>query len=145
MQEYSKPLPEVNEENRPFWEGLRERALRLQKCGNCEHLRYPISRWCPRCLDEAAEWVTVSGRGQVASTIVFHQVYDPAFAGDIPYNVALVRLDEGPQMFSNVVGMPPSDVAVGDRVEIVFDDVTPQVTLPRFRPTTSETDSGARI
>lgn len=145
MHEYTKPLPDVTDENRPFWDGLRERALRLQKCGDCGHLRYPISRWCPRCLGEEAEWVDLSGRGEVMSTIVFHQVYTKEFAGDVPYNVSLVRLDEGPQLFSNVVGIAPSDVAVGDKVEIVFDDVTADVTLPRFRPAASEADPGAQI
>jgi len=134
MTEYAKPLPEITDDNRPFWEGLRQRRLVMQKCGGCGHLRYPISRWCPRCLSEDCEWTPLSGRGEVASTIVFHQVYSKAFADDVPYNVSLVQLDEGPRMFSNVVGVPPSDVAVGDRVEIVYDDVTDAVTLPRFQP-----------
>jgi uncharacterized OB-fold protein len=142
MEEYAKPLPEITEGNRPFWEGLRERILRMQRCSNCGHLRYPISEWCPRCLEESCEWAALTGRGEVASTIVFHQVYDKAFAGDVPYNVSLIQLDEGPRIFSNVVDVPPSDVAVGDRVEIVFDDVTDGVTLPRFRPVRSDEETG---
>ncbi|MNL61152.1 hypothetical protein D3C87_1850380 [compost metagenome] len=67
------------------------------------------------------------------STIVFHQVYHPAFAGDVPYNVSLIQLEEGPRLLSNVVGLPPSEVRVGDAVQAAFDAVTPEVTIPRFR------------
>lgn len=134
MSDYSKPLPEIDDETRPFWDGTREQQLRLQKCVRCGHIRYPISRNCPDCLEKGHEWVPMSGRGQVWSSIVFHQVYDKAFADDVPYNVALIQLDEGPRMFSNVVGVPPGEVAVGDRVRVVFDPVTEEVTIPRFTP-----------
>jgi len=134
MSDYSKPLPEVTDETRPFWDGARSEQLRLQQCARCGHIRYPISRTCPECLEEGHEWVPLSGRGEVWSSIVFHQVYDKAFADDVPYNVSLIQLDEGPRMFSNVVGVPPSDVQVGDRVRVVFDPVTEEVTLPRFTP-----------
>lgn len=132
MTHYEKPLPEIGEENGPFWEGTRNEQLLLQRCTSCAHLRYPVSRYCPECLEEGHEWTAVSGRGEVYSSIVFHQTYDKAFAGDVPYNVSLIQLDEGPRMFSNVVGLPPDEVEVGDRVRVVFDPVTEQVTLPRF-------------
>jgi uncharacterized OB-fold protein len=128
------PLPEITDVNRPFWESLSSEVLRLQQCANCGHIRYPISEICSECLSEEARWTPMSGRGTVFSTIVFHQVYHPAFAGKVPYNVSLVRLDEGPIMVSNVVGPAPSDVAVGDRVEVLFDHVGDDVTIPRFRP-----------
>ena len=134
MTDYEKPLPEIGEENRPFWDGTRDEQLLVQRCARCTHLRYPISRYCPDCLEERHEWVPLSGRGQVYSSIVFHQVYDKAFAGDVPYNVSLIQLDEGPRMFSNVVGVPPGEVAVGDRVRVVFDRVTEEITIPRFTP-----------
>lgn len=137
--DYQKPLPDITEETRPFWDGLRQRTLRLQQCGNCDHVRYPVALWCPRCLDETSSWIAMSGRGEVVSTIVFHQVYHPAFADDVPYNVSLIRLDEGPTLFSNVIGRPPSEVEVGDRVEIVYDDVTAEVTIPRFRASSAPT------
>lgn len=132
MNEYAKPLPELEEKTRPFWDGMREQALRLQRCQSCEEFRYPISDWCPRCLSESFTWTELSGRGLVASTLVFHQIYHRTFAGDVPYNVSLIQLDEGPRMISNVVGVPPSDVTVGDRVAIVYDEVTDEVTIPRF-------------
>ncbi|MGW0810875.1 Zn-ribbon domain-containing OB-fold protein [Nonomuraea sp. NPDC002799] len=135
MTSYAKPLPELTEETRPFWDALRQSGtLTLQKCGRCAHLRYPISRICPECLSKEFAWVPLSGRGEVMSRIVFHQVYNKAFADDVPYNVVLVRLDEGPRMFSNVVGVPNDEVQVGLRVRLHCDAVTEAVTIPRFTP-----------
>ena len=132
---YDKPLPELTEENRPFWDALRERStLTMQKCGACGHIRYPLARICPECLTPGGTWTPLSGRGAVLSRIVFHQVYNPAFAADVPYNVVLVQLDEGPRMFSNVVSVPNDEVVVGMRVRLHCDPVTPEVTIPRFVP-----------
>jgi len=130
---YGKPLPSLTEENRPFWEACREGRLSLQRCDACGHLRYPVARHCPECLGEGATWTDVSGRGAVFSFIVIHRAYHPGFQDDVPYNVALVQLEEGPRMFSNVIGTPNDAVRVGDAVEAVFDPVTPEVTIPRFR------------
>ena len=133
MSEYTKPLPTITDENRPFWEGCHQGKLRMQKCGDCGHIRYPISHVCPKCLSYKFEWADLSGRGEVFSYVVFYQLYNKAFEKDIPYNVALVQLDEGPRMYSNVVGVDNDAVKIGDEVEAVFDPVTPEVTIPRFR------------
>ncbi len=132
-QPYTKPLPELGPDNRPFWEAARREELSMQQCGQCNHIRYPINAICPRCLSEETAWVVLSGRGTVHSSIVFHQVYNQAFAPDVPYNVSLIQLDEGPRMFSNVLGVAPGEVRVGDRVEVVFDHVTDDIAIPRFR------------
>lgn len=133
MSEYKKPLPTITDENREFWEGARRGKLRMQKCRDCGHIRYPISHCCPKCLSYNFEWTDLSGRGEVFSYVVFHQLYNQAFKEDVPYNVALVQLEEGPRMYSNVVGVDNDAVKVGDKVEAVFDPVTPEVTIPRFR------------
>lgn len=129
----AKPLPVITPENRPFWDGCKANELRLQQCVDCRHIRYPLNPVCPICLSAATDWVKMSGRGTVFSYIVFHQVYHPAYKDDVPYNVALVQLDEGPRMFSNVVGASNDAVKVGAALQVVFDPVTPEVTLPRFR------------
>jgi uncharacterized OB-fold protein len=134
MTDYAKPLPVLTDENRPFWEACREGRLSLQQCGDCAHIRYPISHVCPRCLSAAFAWTPMSGRATVFSYIVFHRAYHPGFAQDVPYNVALVQLEEGPRLYSNIVGTPNDAVRIGDAVEVVFDPVTPEVTIPRFRP-----------
>ena len=131
---YDKPLPAVTDENRPFWEGLGQGELRLQRCRGCGHHRYPIATVCPRCLSGESEWVRLSGRGKVFSYVIFHQVYHEAFRADAPYNVALIRLDEGPFMFSNVVEIPNAAIRCDMPVTVVFDPVTDTITLPRFRP-----------
>lgn len=133
MAEYAKPLPTLTDENRPFWQACKEGRLSMQQCGACAHIRFPISAVCPRCLSDAFDWRDLSGRGTVFSYVVFHQVYNKAFAGDVPYNVALVQLAEGPRMYSNVVGVPNDHVKVGDALEVSFEPVTPEITIPRFR------------
>jgi uncharacterized OB-fold protein len=131
--EYRKPLPTITEDNRPFWDGARNGRLMMQRCRHCDHTRYPVARICPRCLFAEAEWVELSGRGAIFSYVVFHQVYDKSFKDDVPYNVALIQLDEGPRLFSNIKTVDGAKPKVGDRVEVCFDPVTPDVTLPRFR------------
>lgn len=106
----------------------------MQKCGACGHIRYPVTAICPECLSEQTQWVELSGAGEVMARLVFHQVYHKAFANDVPYNVVLVQLDEGPRMFSNVIGVLNEQVRVGMRVKVAFDLVTPGVAIPRFRP-----------
>jgi len=130
---YEKPLPRVTADNRAFWEATKRHELRLQRCDACGRFRYPPAPVCPRCLSESAEWTRVSGRGTVTTFIVMHKVYFPAFAGDVPYNVVQVELEEGPRLTANLVDVPNDQIEVGMRVEAVFDDVTPEITLPRFR------------
>jgi hypothetical protein len=133
MTDYAKPLPTLSNENRPFWEAAKRQELHMQQCLDCQHIRYPINHVCPKCLSGRAEWKRLSGRGEVFSYIVFHQVYHAGFARDVPYNVAMIQLEEGPRMISNVVGVPTDKVKVGDKVEVTFDQVTEEVTIPRFK------------
>ena len=133
MSEYSKPLPTITDDNREFWEGCKQNKLRMQKFDDCGHIRYPISHVCPKCLSYKFQWMDLSGRGEVFSYVVFHQLYNKAFEQDIPYNVALVQLEEGPRMYSNVIGVDNDAVKVGDKLEVAFDPVTPEITIPRFR------------
>ena len=134
MTETSRPLPVVTDRNRPFFDGLARGELRLQRCTACRHLRYPIASLCPACLGRDAEWELLSGRARVHSTVVFHRVYDPEFAADVPYNVSIVQLEEGPLMMTNVVGADPSSVAVGDAVRLEVATVGPDAVIPRFVP-----------
>jgi uncharacterized OB-fold protein len=131
--EYTKPLPVVEDWNRPFWDAIHGGELRMQRCADCGRIRYPISSICSDCLSSEYEWTELSGRGEIMSYIVVHQVYNKAFADDVPYNVALIQLDEGPRMFSNIIGVSNDVPKVGDRVSIVYDRVTGDVTIPRFK------------
>jgi hypothetical protein len=127
-------LPTVADGNRPFWDGCREGVLRLQRCGSCDLLRYPVSTVCPLCTSGAAAWEAVSGRGVVYSFAVFRHAYNDAWRDRVPYVVALVELEEGPTMISNVVGAPPEDVFVGQEVTVVFEAATAEISVPQFTP-----------
>lgn len=132
--EYHKPLPSINPLSRPYWDAARRHELVLQRCVACGRHRFPPSERCPACLDPGTEWVRASGRGRVWSWIRMWQRYFPSFDADIPYVVAYVELDEGPRMMTALVDCDPAAICCDLPVEVVFDDVTGAVTLPKFRP-----------
>ena len=135
MAEYKKPLPAISSLNEPYWTGLKHRDLQLQHCNNCNKLWYPPGPFCPECWSRNFIWQKLSGRGKVNSWVVFHQAYFSSLKDEIPYNVAEVELDEGPRLLTNLVGIDNTNIQIGMPVEIVFDDVTEDVTLAKFRPT----------
>jgi uncharacterized OB-fold protein len=132
--EYAKPLPEVTDDNRPFWEGCKRHELLLQTCSGCGHRRY-ASPICPRCWSLEHTWTPASGKGRVYSWIVVHQRYHRAFTDDLPYNVTIVELEEGSRLVTNLVGIDNHDIRPDLAVEVVWDDVTDTITLPKFKPT----------
>ena len=129
-----KPLPAITEDGAPYWEGCRRGELRAQRCAACGHLRWPPSVLCPRCLAEGGEWVPLSGRGVVWSFIVVHRPQHPGFFADAPYNVAIVELEEGIRLHGNVVECANDALRIGLPVEVVFEKIDDEVTLPKFRP-----------
>jgi hypothetical protein len=131
---YSKPLPALDNWNRPFWEACRKGLLVAPKCGDCGHVFSPPGPVCPRCLSRHLQWHQLSGRGRVESWVVFHQLYYKGFAEELPYNVAMIRLDEGVRMLSNVVGTTNEQLHVDMKVEVVFENATDEIAIPRFRP-----------
>jgi uncharacterized OB-fold protein len=132
MSAYAKPLPPDDPANRPFREGAKRGVLMLQRCLDCGRHRFPAARYCTQCHGERNEWVATSGAGVVESYCTFHRAYWPAFAGDVPYDVVQVKLDEGVRLFSNLVGVPRDRIRTGMRVRVAFDPVTPGVTLVKF-------------
>lgn len=134
MAGYNKPLPLVNEENKPFWEYCKKHELRMQKCTRCGHIRFPVSILCPGCHSLDSQWVKLSGKGSIYSFTVYRVAYHPAFEDDIPYVLAIIQLAEGPRMESNIVGCPPEDVRIEMPVEVAFDDITSEISLPKFKP-----------
>ena len=130
----AKPLPKINADTQTFWEGCRQHVFRIQKCGDCGHLRWPPAFLCPNCLSKNTQWITASGRGTVYSYSVYHVAFDPAFQEDLPYVVALVALEEGPHILSNIVGCDPHKVICDMPVEVIWNEATESVTLPKFRP-----------
>ena len=131
---YEKPLPIINEDNAPYWEYAKKHELRMQKCTRCGYIRFPVSIVCPKCHSMEAEWTRLSGRGKGYSYIIYHQAYHPSYKDDIPYAVAIIQLDEGPRMESNITGCQMEDIKIDMPVEVYFDDVTEDISLPKFKP-----------
>jgi len=133
MPDYVKPLPYVHDETRPFWEGTKMHELKIQRCLNCERFYFYPRSICPHCLSDNTEWVKISGRGKIYSFTISHRPASPAFEKDVPYNIAIIELEEGVRMMSNIVECQNEDLRIDMPVEVVFDDVTPEITLPKFR------------
>ncbi len=131
---YAKPLPHLDEENRPWWEALKRHELYLQRCRDCGALRYYPRALCPECLSSRTEWVRSQGTGKVYTFTITYQNTAPGFRESLPYVLAYVELDEGLKMLTNIVDCRPEEVRIGMPVAVVFDDVTPEVTLAKFRP-----------
>jgi uncharacterized OB-fold protein len=137
MAAYVKPLPVLDTDSRPFWEGCKDHELRGQRCSTCGKFRWPPQGFCPECYSWDFEWVKLGETGTVYTFVVVHYVSVPAFQEDSPYVVAHITLDgtdDRVHLTSNVIGCPWEDVRVGMPVRVVFEDVTPEITLPKFRP-----------
>jgi uncharacterized OB-fold protein len=129
----TKPIPEPDDESRPFFEGALEGKLMMMRCASCRAYRLPSRTHCDQCLSSDFTWEQVSGRGTLRTFAIMHQRYHPAFADELPYNVATVELEEGPRIATNIVGVANDALVVGMPVVVAwerYDDVA----LPRFRP-----------
>jgi uncharacterized OB-fold protein len=129
-----KPRPRITPDNEPFYKALAQNRFVLPYCTDCGQPHLPPGPVCPFCFSEKIEWRPASGRGRVSTWTVVHKAWFPAFAEDIPYNVVQVELDEGPRLTANVVGIENRKLSVGLPVEIILDDVTAELALPRFQP-----------
>jgi uncharacterized OB-fold protein len=137
MAKYNKPIPVPSSESKPYWDGLREHKLLMPRCDACEGYWFPPSLLCPRCNSAKWTWTAVSGRGRIFSYVVYHRVYHPGFADEVPYAVAVIELDEGPRMISNVIGIAPDKLACDMEVEVIYQPITEAITLPKFKPVTA--------
>ncbi|GAA1267534.1 OB-fold domain-containing protein [Pseudonocardia aurantiaca] len=128
-----RPWPAVNEDTAFFWDGLPVGELRIQRCGSCAALAHPPRPRCAACGSFDLGHVVASGRGRVYSHVTFHKPLAPPFTE--PYSVAVIGLDEGTRLISQVIGVSPDEVHVDMPVEATFVEVEPGLTLPLFRPT----------
>lgn len=124
------PKPEVTELSRPYWDALAQGHLAFQRCA-AGHAWLPARKHCPTCLGDAAGWHRASGRGRLVSWVVYHTAYHPAFASRLPYNVALVELEEGPRLITNIVD--PNEALRGDAPVVLAIEQEGGVALARFR------------
>ena len=133
MTEYDKFLPEIPPLHAPFWAALREHRVVMQQCDRCGLFRFIPTEICS-CGAPEYTWTPIAGRGEVYTYTVVHRAPTRAYQRDAPYIIGHVTMEEGPRMISTVLDCNPEDMKIGMPVEIVFDDVTEDVTLYRFRP-----------
>jgi uncharacterized OB-fold protein len=137
MPAYEKPLPAPDLDTQPFWDYCKQHELRAQRCSACGTFRWPPRGLCPECHSWDYEWVKLPDTGKVYSFVVPHYVSVPAFQPDAPYVIAHITIDgtdERVRITSNVIDIPWEEVKVGMPVHVVWEDVTPEFTLPKFRP-----------
>jgi len=129
-----KPFPVPSLETRPYWEGCKAHELRIQRCAACgQHQFYP-RLYCAQCFSDRVEWVKASGRGKVATFTIVRRPVSPAFADDVPYVVALVTLEEGPTMMTNIIGIDVEKIEIGMPVMVTFDDWSEEIAIAKFKP-----------
>ena len=134
------PVPAVNAETVGWWEAAARHRLVVQRCASCGTTRHPPGPICPHCRSTEAQWSELPGTGSVFTFTVVRQAFLPALADRIPYVVIAVELDggDGARMVSNLVDIDPADVAIGMRVEVVWEVMGPELSLPRFRPVSTD-------
>jgi len=130
---YEKPLPVIDAESRPYWDALREHRLILKQCRDCRRHHFYPRELCPHCHSNALDWVEASGTGVIYSFTIARRPAGPAFKPDVPYVVAVIDLEECPRMMTNILTADVESVRIGQKVQVVFADVTEEVTLPKFR------------
>ena len=128
------PLPHVGPFTRPYWEAARENKFVLQSCQRCHQAIYYPRPWCPYCWSTKLDWMPACGRGEVITYTVVYEPPSEAFASEVPYILAIARLEEGPQMMANVLGIEPSRMRVGLPVRIVFEERADGFRVPQFAP-----------
>jgi uncharacterized OB-fold protein len=130
----SVKVPTTSKLGAGHWAAAREGRLAIQRCDDCgRHFHYP-SAICEHCLSTSISVADVSGDGTVESYSVVYRAFSPDFADDVPYAVALVRLDEGVNLLTWITGMDPDDVRIGMRVRATFEQISEEIWLHRFQP-----------
>jgi hypothetical protein len=130
---YTKPLPRPDPNMQPFWDYARQGKLAAQRCSDCADVHFPPGPVCPACLSAKQEWFATSGRGTLFSWVEFHHAYWDCVKPALPYNVVMVKLEEGPLLISNLAGEGLSALKLGIAVEAVFEAIPGEMFLPKFK------------
>ena len=131
---HGREVPTVEDESRPYWDAAKQGRLLVKRCNACRRVHHYPRPFCPTCWSEDVEWQEVSGLGTVYTySIVFRNDLEP-FSGWGAYVPAVVELDEGPRLMTNVVDCPHDDLAVGMKVRVSFRDLTDEWSAPVFCP-----------
>ena len=129
-----RPVPVVNPWAKPYWDAAREERFIIQKCTDCgSHIFYPRIA-CPDCFSDNVDWVEASGKGTVYAYTVVENNCPSAFVQKVPYVVAVVKLEEGVQLLTNIVDCDPYQVRCDMPVRVTFEKLDDEFTLPQFKP-----------
>ena len=133
--ETTLPAPERDALNTPYWDSLAQGALSFQRCSACGHAWLPARSECPACLSGRWAWEKAAGGAKLISWVVYHVAFHPAMAKRLPYNVAIVQLDEGPRLISSVVGVDDAEtLKIDQRLQLRIEQEG-DTAVPRFTPT----------
>ncbi len=132
---YRKPIPVPTPETQFFWDKCKEHELWLQRCQACQHVFFYPRLHCTQCLSDDVPGFRASGKGTLWTYMINHRAV-PGFEDDAPYAIAIVQLEEGPRMMSNIVGIEntPENLVLDMPLEVVFEDATEEISIPKFRP-----------
>lgn len=130
-----KNLPKPTPETEAYWQGCKDQKLLIQTCDDCGTFQFYPRSICTNCMSDNLNWVTASGRATIISYTVMHRSVSKAYCVDGPQVLAIIRLEEGPQMMSHVVECDEGKLSIGMAVEVAFEDWTDDITIPVFRPT----------
>jgi uncharacterized OB-fold protein len=135
MDPYSGPIPRPTPETRPFWDAAKQHRLVIQACDDCGTRYFYPRPLCPACLSRAVRWIDASGRGRLHTFVINHRP-PRGYPVPAPFVIGIVELEEGPRMMSQIVGVEPDPAALRCDLplEVVFEDITAEITLPKFRP-----------
>jgi uncharacterized OB-fold protein len=145
--ELDRPLPQpMTPEAKPYWEGARDGKLMIPKCRACGRAFMYPRVLCPFCASRDIAWIQASGRGRLYSFEIAHQILNKAFKVKTPVVLAMVELEEGPRLLTNLVDVEPDPkkLRCDMPVEVVFAKLTDQVSLPMFRLAKGTTTGGTR-
>lgn len=137
MTEYKKPLPVVQPWSKEFWEGARKHKLLIQECQDCKAKIFYPRQYCSECWSSNLGWVEASGKAKIFTHTITMAGVEQKFAEDLPYVLAIVNIEEGIRMMTKIVECDPEEVSIGMDVEVVFEDITDEFSLPFFRPVKS--------
>lgn len=136
-EDFVKPLPKPTKWSKPFWDGTKNKKLLLKTCKHCGHIDHPPYLYCTNCSGEESEWVEASGKATLYAYAVNTYGVPYPFVEDLPYVLAMIDLPEGPRMISNIVECDVEKLEKGMQVEVIFEEVSEDVTLPKWRPVQS--------
>ncbi|MDT8860256.1 Zn-ribbon domain-containing OB-fold protein [Alkalihalobacillus sp. MEB130] len=129
-----KYIPNPTLETKPYWEACRNHELLIQQCTDCSHVQFYPRLMCTKCTSKKVEWVRAIGEGTVVSYTIVHRAISKAYQSEAPYVVALIKLEEGPTMMSNIIDCDLKAIEIGMKVKVVFETWSESMTIPQFTP-----------